>query len=193
MKERDGHVPCLILVSGPPASGKTTLARRLAAGFGLPAVHKDAIKESLFGTLGVRSPEGAQGLGRASIALLYDFVERLLASRVSVIAESNFHARADSERIAALGQRIKFETLQLYCTASEAVLIQRFHRRSGTAERHPGHGAQGGGLGLELRSGVWQPLCVSGPTVIVQTDDLDAVDYTSAYQAVREALGLTYE
>ena len=194
MRECDDHSPCLILVSGPPASGKTTLARRLAADFGLPTVHKDAIKEILFEMLGVHSSEGAHGLGRASITLLYDFVERLLASRVSVIAESNFHAEADSERLAALGRKVGFKTLQIYCTAAEAVLIERFDRRSGTKERHPGHRAQGGGLGLEsLRSGVWQPLSVSGPTVMVHTDDFDTVDYTSLYRAVREALGVTDE
>ena len=194
MRKRDDHSPCLILVSGPPASGKTTLARRLAADFGLPTIHKDAIKETLFETLGVHSSEGARGMGRASIALLYDFVECLLASRVSVIAESNFHAEADSERLAALGRKVGFKTLQIYCTAAEAVLIERFERRSGTAERHPGHEAQGAGLGLEnLRSGVWQPLRVSGPTVIVQTDDFDAVDYAPLYRGIRETLGLLHE
>ncbi|HEX8858768.1 MAG TPA: AAA family ATPase [Actinomycetes bacterium] len=42
----------LVLVTGPPASGKTTLARPLAFSLGLPLLGKDTIKEALFDTLG---------------------------------------------------------------------------------------------------------------------------------------------
>jgi molybdopterin-guanine dinucleotide biosynthesis protein len=42
----------LVLVTGPPASGKTTLARPLASYLGLPLLGKDTIKEALFDALG---------------------------------------------------------------------------------------------------------------------------------------------
>jgi tRNA uridine 5-carbamoylmethylation protein Kti12 len=42
----------LVLVTGPPTSGKTTLARPLAHHLDLPLLGKDAIKEALFDTLG---------------------------------------------------------------------------------------------------------------------------------------------
>ena len=38
----------------------------------------------------------SQSLGRASIALLHLFTERLLTANVSLIAENNFHREADS-------------------------------------------------------------------------------------------------
>lgn len=194
MKGTSGSPPCLLLVLGPPAAGKTTLARRLGVDFGLPVVHKDAIKEMLFDTLGVGDAARTQDLGRASIALLYDFVERLLAARVSVVAESNFHAGADSERVAALCQRHDLQTLQLHCAASDAVLIERYGRRAQTAERHPGHGPYDtASLQAGLEAGVWRPLHVSGLTVIVNTDDFDGVDYVPAYRAVREVLGVPHE
>ena len=41
-----------ILVAGPPASGKTTLARQLSTLMALPVFSKDHIKERLFDTLG---------------------------------------------------------------------------------------------------------------------------------------------
>ena len=39
--------PLLVLVSGSPGSGKTTLARRLAGDLAMPLVGKDTIKEAL--------------------------------------------------------------------------------------------------------------------------------------------------
>ncbi|MER6099393.1 AAA family ATPase [Streptomyces sp. NPDC001728] len=41
------------VVSGPPASGKSTLAHALTARLGLPLVDKDVILESLYDSLGV--------------------------------------------------------------------------------------------------------------------------------------------
>jgi shikimate kinase len=35
----------LIIVTGAPAAGKTTVGRRLAEAFGLPFIYKDGIKE----------------------------------------------------------------------------------------------------------------------------------------------------
>jgi predicted kinase len=42
-----------VVVSGPPASGKTTLARTLRPALGLPVMAKDTIKEALMTVLPV--------------------------------------------------------------------------------------------------------------------------------------------
>ena len=43
--------PLLVVVSGMPSSGKTTVAEELARRLRLPLIAKDAIKESLYETL----------------------------------------------------------------------------------------------------------------------------------------------
>jgi uridine kinase len=42
----------IIGVAGPPASGKTTLARAISEELRLPLIAKDAIKERLYDALG---------------------------------------------------------------------------------------------------------------------------------------------
>lgn len=186
--------PLLILVPGPPAAGKTTLARRLAAEFSLPLINKDGIKELLFDTVSTNDYAWSQNLGRASIALLHDFTERLLTANVSLIAESNFHREADSAWLTELGVRREFVPLQIHCTAGADVLEERNERRRHTAERHPGHvQPPQARLKPHIEAGVWSPLHIDGEIVIVRTDDLNAVDYAPAYRAVRDALGLAHD
>jgi adenylate kinase family enzyme len=63
----------MILISGLPCTGKTTLARKIAQKFRLPLISRDDIKESLFDSLGWHDREWSKQLGVASYQLLYYF------------------------------------------------------------------------------------------------------------------------
>jgi len=59
-----------VVVSGPPASGKSTLARQLAPALGLPLLAKDTLKDGLLTVLDAADVGASQRLGRAAVAAL---------------------------------------------------------------------------------------------------------------------------
>lgn len=61
--------PHLILVTGLPGTGKSTLARVLARHFAVPLIGKDAIKEPLFDVIGALDRHDSRRLSDASFAV----------------------------------------------------------------------------------------------------------------------------
>jgi predicted kinase len=83
--------PTIIVVSGPPGSGKTTLAHALAEAVPCPAVCRDEIKEGMVHAEGGEF-EAAPGdpLTQRTYPLFFEVVRVLLAGGVTVVAEAAF-------------------------------------------------------------------------------------------------------
>ncbi len=185
-----GARPLLVIVTGPPGAGKTTLGRRLAERVRLPYISKDGFKETLFETLGWSDRDWSQRLGAASVALLYHVAEALLAAGQSLIVESNFWPALANPRMLALQRAYGCDILQLYCTAAPDVLTQRYRARWQNGERHPGHveDTRLADFDAALRADAYAPLSVGGRMLTVDTTDFAAVDEQALVAAVRAAL-----
>jgi predicted kinase len=185
--------PLLIIISGPPCSGKTTLGSWLARELTLPLFHHDGIKELLFDCLGSRDLEWSQQLGGTSYALLYYVTERLLQAERSIIIESNFDPQLDVQRLRELAARHPFSPLQIRCMADGAVLFERFKQRVRSGTRHPGHLD-------ELNIPIYEPISREGPgqrndfldiggeRIDVETTEFVALDYQQVLALVRAAM-----
>src|SRR6185295_20064889 len=79
--------PVLIVVSGPPGSGKTTLAHRVARGVGCPAVCRDEIRE---GIVHAGTPDRSM---RRTYDAFFDTLGVLLRAGSTVVAEAAFQDR----------------------------------------------------------------------------------------------------
>jgi predicted kinase len=171
--------PLLVIVTGLPCTGKTTLALRLAGDFGLPFVNKDGLKERLFDRLGWQDRAWSQRLGLASYDLLYYFLEGQLQAGRSCIVESNFKAQIDAPKFLALKDRYPFYPFQIFCRADGAVLLERFRLRSKSGIRHPGHVDHLNDAEFQrvFLAGDEAPLPLGGELLTVDTTDFDSIDY----------------
>ena len=163
-------LPLLVIVSGPPAAGKTTIAVPLAERLGLPLLAKDTLKETLHDFLGGEGRAWSQRLGIATFELMFGILDELLASGCSVVAEGNF-TRAESV-LALPAARV----VEVHVTAPPDVLHERYASR---APRHAVHCDEEvvDGVAARATAGEWDPLGV-GETIVVDTTkpvDLDAL------------------
>lgn len=137
----DEAQPILILVSGMPASGKSTLAEQLAAALDIPCFTKDGIKELLYDAEEVGAEEldeeTSERLGAQAITVLYHIAQRILDAGGSVLLEANF--RAELARTQVEPFRSQAIVRQVACHVPMAEIVERFEERQEGDERHPVH------------------------------------------------------
>ena len=166
------RLPLLLVVTGMPSSGKTTVAEGLARRLRLPLIAKDEIKESLYDSLGAGEVSWSAVLGGAAYALIFALARTMLDSGVSLIVEANFFR----------DQELDFATLpehrlvQLHCEAPLAILLERYATRS----RHGGHHdvEKIKELPARFESGAHDALKIPGDLIELDTTqpvDLDAL------------------
>jgi predicted kinase len=185
--------PRVLIISGLPCSGKTTLGQWLARALKWPLISKDDIKVCLFDCLGWSDCAWSKKLSQASQALIFLFLEKELQAGLSVIVESNFNAALHSESFANLQRKYNFGAIQLQCVAEGDVLWRRFQQRIDTQSRHPGH--LDAVLGHELKSRLLQgketPLEIEGKIITVDTSDFGQLDYHQVLTAIQTVM-VTY-
>ena len=167
----------LVLVTGPPAAGKTTLARPLAGALGLPLIGKDLIKEALFDALGTGDRAWSRRLGVASYEVLYAVAGALTAG----VLDANFGPEA-VPRLRALDAHL----IEVCCRCPAAEVERRFTARA--PHRHPGHVDHQLAPELEavLTSGTG-PLGLGGPVLEVDTTQPVDVGQVAAWVRAHRA------
>lgn len=121
--------PTLIVVSGPPASGKTTLAHALAQAIHCPAICRDEIKEGLVGGTEPETfvPELGDAANQAATAVFFDVVHLMVQRSVTVVAEAAFQHHRWAPWITRWSEAANIRIVN--CEADVAVTRQRRVRR----------------------------------------------------------------
>ena len=123
-----------IVVSGLPASGKSTVAKQLASVLGLPFYDKDDILKSLFDAMGPVDADLRQRLSRASDRVLATLVERSWGGVITSFWRHPGDSGSSGTPCEWLGQLSPF-VVEVHCRCDAELAVKRFMRRL----RHPGH------------------------------------------------------
>jgi predicted kinase len=199
----------LILIAGPPSSGKTSFARYLTQKMKIPMVSKDILKEYLFDTLGFKNRQEKVALGIAAMEIMYHFAERHLEIGLPMILENNFEDYSKPGLISLI-EKYGCKTITIMFRVDIEVLTQRFIERDKSPERHRGHvintqypepagdaSVQGSPptkpmspeeflSTIEQRG--WARFSIGGEEIFVDTTDFSKVSYDSIYEKITEIL-----
>ena len=168
----DGWQPrrAAVVISGPPASGKSTVAQALHDRLGWPLLARDGLKEALFDTLGTGDREWSRRLGGASWRLFVDMAQILFATGGPFLLDNNF--RPPVRDIITLAERGRYQLLEVRCATPDALLIDRFRARWESGARHRGHADAEGerDFAHALSDGMYREESLGlGPVLVVDT------------------------
>jgi predicted kinase len=155
--------PRLVVVTGPPGAGKTTIAAALRERLALPLIAKDMLKETLGDALGFDGGRvESRRLGVATFEVQRAVVRELLAHGVSLIAEGNF-------RLAWFDSLPPAHIAQVHVTAAPDALRERLLARD--THRHPVHYDREAAdeIAAAARAGEWQALALEGALIELDT------------------------
>lgn len=151
-----------VVVSGPPASGKSTVAPALAAELGWPLLAKDTIKDALMDALGCADVEASRRLGRAAVRAL------LAVARDcpdGAVLESVWYRSMAVEDLRALDAPV----VEVFCRCEQAVATARYRARAGT--RAAGHFDTDRTADELWNAEIAEPVAGGWPVFEVRTDE----------------------
>ena len=166
--------PLLVIVTGVPAAGKTTLGKRLAPELSLVRLCKDELREVIGDWLPPHTHAQSKPLGAAAYALCIRLAEESLTSGVGVLIEAAFSRGPAEPMLKPLVARSRAVQIHLWSTLE--LSDRRFRERYTRGERHPAHVDEAAMAyeGLLWKQG-WErwatPLELGVPTLSIDTSE----------------------
>ena len=190
MNELEIQYPKLIIMTGRPAAGKSTIAKRLSQDLEVPLISKDGIREVLLDRLGCKDRPWAQLLGKASIDLMFYFACAEFEVGRSIILDNAFNPTLSNPRFQALKADYNADSIQVVCNSDSEILFQRFKTRVESGNRHPGHREEYafGQLRESLSKEESPVLDIGGEVTEVDTTDFARIDYQEILKKVKSFL-----
>jgi predicted kinase len=165
-------LPRLIVVTGRPGSGKTSLAKQLAQAIRCPAICRDEIKEGWIHTTG-QSAEPGDESARKLYEWFFEVVKLLLSYNVTLIAEAAFQHKLWAPKLEVLQPiaRIRIIVCSVEPQIARDRCVDRGLADSDRERFHPDPAIPAAREGRTLPLGVYDPPHLDVPTLNVDTSE----------------------
>lgn len=178
----------LIVIQGGPATGKSTLGKKLATDLAMKLITKDNFKEMFYDSFGAPKDRDESTIyGRAATSALYSVARIFLQEKKNVIIESAFTKEFADKDIEELVRKTDASIIQVYCAASPEIRLKRYEARIQDGTRHKGHPDGIGMVSLEdFKNDSYRYGALNiDKTIHVDTDKFDDTDYAKLLSYVK--------
>ena len=157
----------VVVVSGPPGTGKTTLAHRVAAAIGCPAICRDEIKEGMAQATPGFVPGPGDPLTMRTLSTFFDVVGLLVGRGTTVVAEAAFQDRIWRPGLTPLLSQA--EVRIIHCTVPADLALARINSHTANPNRSAHEDAQIGDDARLRTHNAFQPVDLPVPSLTVDT------------------------
>mgnify|MGYP001498073759 FL=1 len=207
--DKTQEISTILILQGGPATGKTTLGKKIAADLKLPYFSKDGIKEPIFDFVGCPTtpaildkfsngpsidydsgdPLSGMKMEKASVAILFRLIEAHIRVGKSCVIDCTF-GEVHESAFRELQSDCFFYPIQVYCHADAVELSRRYRQRAESGERHPGHFDHLLYESFSRNPSGWDlpPLEIGGAVFSIDTTNSTAHDYDQLLQSIRKEI-----
>lgn len=164
------HRPFVIVVTGRPGSGKTTLAHDLARRIHCPALCRDEFKEGYVHTAGGAHASLGPDINRRLYDIFFETVDFVVSKGVSVVIEAAFQHAVWLPKLTRLAETASVSLI--VCTIRPELARARcVERMAADPTRDRFHGDGAAHVGAGAAAATYEPPAMDLPTLTVDTTD----------------------